>query len=429
MKTIKLCLFFLFFYFSSARAEEISIGLKAQTSLSPLCLTFQDQGFHSQSYVKELYDSLIFDFNHTGFTNVTIIEGRREYAFWKTIGASYAVFANLTKNSLELELLNVKANEFCTYSISLEKKAALDCQKIHEITSQITQDLFGVKGIQDKKLIYSLRSKDLNDSSWISEIWVCDYDGKNTRQLTHNSKYATCPRFIPHDKAFLYVDDFYGQPKILKADFNNTKGDTFIQLRGSQALPAISFAANLVSFISDAAGRPDLFLQILDKDKMPLNKPLQLFSSPRATQAASTFSPDGKRIAFVSDKDGPPRIYILEIPNTHTFKTPKCTLITKKNRQNTSPSWSPDGTKLAYSAKTDGIRQIWIYDFEQDEEWQLTIGNNNMENPMWAPDSLHLIFNSEDAFASELYLMNIHQKNPTRISNGPGDKRFPAWEF
>lgn len=224
---------------------------------------------------------------------------------------------------------------------------------------------------------------------------------------------------------FLYVSYINGQPKIIVAPFRNPKGDTLIELRGSQALPSISPTLNYISFISDAAGRPDLFLYSLQDQR----KPMQLFSSSRATQAASSFSPDGKKIAFVSDKDGPPRIYLLEIPRgNRTFKTPKTSLLTKKNRQNTSPSWSPDGTKLAYSAKTDGIRQIWIYDFERDEELQCTFGHINMENPYWACDSKHLVFNSEDDFISELYMMNIYQKDPKKISRGSGDKRFPAFE-
>ncbi len=418
--------FVLVLFSFSLLAEEISVGLSTQKKRPPICLYFLDQGDQEASYVKELYNTLLFDLNHTAHTTVQIINEKKDTPFWKSVGVTFVAQVTLRKEILELNLQNIKTKRFYSYTISLEKDLILDRQKIHKMASQITYDLFGVKGIQDKKMLYSLRTKDID---WISEIWICDYDGKNAKQLTKAKTYAICPRFIPNEKGFVYINDCMGQPKIIKATFDNTRGTILISLRGSQALPALSLNGRSISFISDAAGRPDLFYQSLDSDTNPLNEPMQLFSFPRATQATPTFSPDGKKIAFVSDKDGPPRIYVLDIPTTRTFKTPKSTLITKKNRQNTSPCWSSDGTKLAYSAKTDGIRQIWIYDFEQDEEWQLTTGDKNMENPMWAPDSLHLVFNSEDDFISEMFLMNIYEQKPIKISSGPGDKRFPAWEF
>ena len=183
-----------------------------------------------------------------------------------------------------------------------------------------------------------------------------------------------------------------------------------------------------MTFISDAGGRPDLFLQYLDSNGQNKGKPIQLFSLPRATQASSCFAPDGAKLAFVSDKDGTPRIYCIAIPQSYRHhKRPEAELLTYKNRQNVTPCWSSDGTKLAYSAKTDGIRQIWIYDFNAREEWQLTKGPGNKENPAWAPDSLHIVYNTEDTQSSELYVININQKRPVKISDGPGRKRFPTW--
>jgi len=170
-------------------------------------------------------------------------------------------------------------------------------------------------------------------------------------------------------------------------------------------------------------------MQHFDQNTLTIGKPIQLFSYPRATHASPCFSPDSQKIAFVSDKDGTPRIYVIKIPDDlYHRKRPIAHLITKENRQNVTPSWSKDGKKLAYSAKTNKVRQIWIYDFETDEEWQLTNGSINKENPHWANDSLHIIFNTEDDSESELYLINIKQKEAIKITNGEGRKRFPSFE-
>ena len=118
--------------------------------------------------------------------------------------------------------------------------------------------------------------------------------------------------------------------------------------------------------------------------------------------------------------------YIIDL----TFPEPNksCRLITRQNRENVTPSWSSDGTKLAYSSKTDGVRQIWIYDFDKDEEWQLTKGGQNKENPLWAPDGLHVVYNTEEKEMGDLYIVNLNQAGAVKITSGNGKKRFPAWE-
>ena len=77
---------------------------------------------------------------------------------------------------------------------------------------------------------------------------------------------------------------------------------------------------------------------------------------------------------------------------------------------------------------TNNVRQIWTYDFQKNEERQMTQGGGNKENPTWAPNSLHLIFNSTGHSGSELYLINLNQPEAVKITNGPGEKRFPNWE-
>jgi TolB protein len=183
-----------------------------------------------------------------------------------------------------------------------------------------------------------------------------------------------------------------------------------------------------MAFVSDAAGRPDLFIQYFDHRGRPNGKPRQLFSAPRATQATSSFSPDGSKLAFVSDKDGPPRIYVIHLPEKTMRKMPSARLISKKNRHSSAPNWSPDGSKLVYSSKTNGRWQLWIYDFEKNEEKQITNCSLNLENPVWASNNLHIICNSEDNGDSELYLVSCYDPTPIRLSKGNGEKRFPAWE-
>ncbi|MBN2480050.1 MAG: Tol-Pal system protein TolB [Parachlamydiales bacterium] len=443
-------LFFLTNMFLFA-TEEIEVSLETKNPLMPLYnsqFTYEKSSFSKdyQNQLKEIFD---FDLNMSGLLKIIKNEKVKdkqlslfnfescfENAFWQNQKIAFVIKNELIDKKLKSYIYNVEKSYLKSFETSLSGNVFEDRKKLHELTDNIVESFFGTKGIASSKIIYTVRSENSDpaiNQNWISEIWICDYDGKNAKQITNSKNYFVHPIFVPNNNnildEYLYVSYVTGQPKIHIAKINGFETSPFIDLRGNQLLPAISNNFDKIAFISDAAGRPDIFMHAIDKNRKPIGKPIQLFSYPRATQASPCFSNDGSKLAFVSDKDGTPRIYIINITDAIiTKKRPLAHLITKKNRQNVTPCWSKDGNKLAYSAKTDGVRQIWIYDFNEDMEWQLTRGPQNKENPIWAPNSMHIIYNTEDKNEAELYLININQKKPIKISSGKGRKRFPYFQ-
>ncbi len=374
-------------------------------------------------YLSELEAILRYDFQYNGSTQVCDKPG----------GAPYLLSLTLQESGLQASVSDVSNHSLKNFpTIPLTGDLKEDRQKLHKLADAIYKTLFHAEGIASSRILFAYQNKTprSDGSGWASEIWECDWDGANARQITHEGSYCVTPVLLPsssqfgNDK-FLYVSYKLGQPKIYIASLREGTGKRLIDLRGNQLLPAISSKRDKIAFISDAGGRTDLFLQPLNPKTGDVGKPIQLYSFPRSTQASPTFSPDGSKLAFVSDKDGGMRIYVL--PTLSSEKRGQAQMISKQNRENSCPCWSPDGKKLAYSAKTSGIRQIWIYDFATQEEMQLTSGPGNKENPYWAPDSQHLVFNSTDATSSELYIVNLNQTEALRITKGPGKKHYPTW--
>jgi len=428
------------------QAEEIEVRLKTTADLKPIYLTriHTEPNQFDWRYFKELRDVLETDFNLGGFAHILPINEEWEETFiWSNVKRNFNlslwrrekipfVFAiNAYPDALQITVFNVEKESSKSYpEIPLTGRVEEDRKELHKIGDLIHQDLFDIEGIASLRLIYSNRLKG-DDSRWRSEIWISDYDGYNAKQVTFENDYCICPSFFPTtaglaDPPFFFVSYKLGQPKIYRG--SQTKCEVAFELRGNQLLPAINRKGSQMAFISDVAGRPDLFIQNFDGKGKPIGKSRQLFSSPRASQASSTFSPNGNKIAFVSDKDGPPRIYLIDVISPKDTKRVVPKLLTKKNRENTSPAWSPDGKKLAYSAKEEGVRQIWIYDFETETESALTTGAENKENPTWAPDSLHLTYNTDKDEMGQLFLINLRQKEPVQITKGESQKRFPSWE-
>lgn len=407
----------LFIPFLLYAEEEIVVRLPTGIQLVPISVSFfeDDNSGFEKEYIEKLEEVLRFDFNHNG---MTVITDEGLYVI-KVRMSEHKLFAEVLSDDGELD----KGID----EIVLTGYLGDDRQIIHKLADTIHEELFGVEGIAASRFLYTLRHGES------SEVWEADYDGENARQVTQDGGYCVTPCYIPPKPGhvpggFFYVAYKTGQPKIYVAPLKDGVGQRFSNLGGVQLMPALSRQRDLVAFISDVSGNPDLFMQAFDPEEGPQGKPRQILTAKFATQGTPTFSPDGTRIAFVSNKDGSPRIYIIKIPDPETLlKEIKTELVTKFNRESTAPAWSPDGTKIAYCAKTKGIRQIWVYDLLKKRETQLTQGPGNKENPTWAPNSLHIIFNSTDADNSELYLLNLKQPKTIKISSGPGKKRFPSF--
>ncbi len=435
----------LLFIFSSlvgeqASSEEIRIHLSTTSPLQPLYLGKLQCSDHSldSNYLSELFSVMAFDLNYNGKTRVLAPQGDREEALksaafqnspWKSWGAAHVVKGEIQNKALTLYYHSPQTGSLKKFPpLTLSGSLPKDRKNLHRLADALYKTLYGQEGVASTKLIYSTKQR--KGESYISEIWCCDWDGANARQLTHENNLCVTPVFLPHSSQyandrFLYVSYKQGKSKIFLGSLAQGNGKKLIDLSGNQLLPAISPRRDKIAFICDVSGRTDLFMQEFRPESGEMGKPVQLFSYPRSTQASPTFSPDGTKIAFVSDKDGSPRIYLLPAVQNDKRGTP--ILLTKRNIENSCPSWSPDGKKIAFSAKTKGTRQIWIYDFDTGEEWQLTDGTGNKENPSWAPDSQHLVFNSTDGHISELYLVNLNQPDVIKISSGPGVKHYPSW--
>lgn len=426
--------------------EEIKVHLPTTSTLHPIYLNqiLSQNAAFTVHYLYQLEEIFRYDLDHNGSTKVckktpdkeqllcnTDIHAVFQVKNWQNFGIPFILRCFVNQKQLTLHLFNVQQSSLKTFGpILLSGNLSQDRRKIHKLADSLHKTLFSTEGVANGRILFSQKAPYTESEKWVSEIWECDWDGANARQITSEKTYCITPILLPkvgnyQNDGLFYVSYKTGQPKMYFQSSKTGPARRISHLRGNQLLPAISHQRDKIAFISDASGRIDLFLQPFSPETGKMEKPVQLYSHPHAVQASPTFSPDGSKIAFASNKDGGTRIFI--IPVTLNQKRPNAIMITKKNRENSCPSWSPDGTKLAYSAKTNGIRQIWIYDFAKQEEWQLTSGPGNKENPCWAPNSKHLVFNSAEDRNSEIYVVNINQPQAIKISRGQGEKHYPTW--
>ncbi len=445
--------FAILFLSNSCFCSDVSplvVQLSTEQQSFPLFLADFD-GEHSNfdaNYIQQLEKILQFDLSQSGYVHLLSHNTERSQLAsqsinvlgnanrWKVLNALYVVKVQLNNKQMRAFTLDIDSNSLKTLDgFTLTGNLNQDRQQVHLLADGLIKKFFGFQGIASTHFLYTRKYKN-NDNKWLSEIWECDYDGANPKKIINDEGgYCVTPVYMPpkpghKTNSFFYVSYKIGQPKIYMAGLTNDKMQRLTSLRGNQLMPAVAPKRNKIAFISDITGNPDLFLQDFSPETGPIGKPRQIFTCRQATQGSPAFSPDGYRIAFVSNKDGSPRIYLIDIPPPEAkLQEIKAQLITRVNRESSAPCWSPDGTKLAFCARNGGIRQIWIYDFESDEEWQLTQGPDNKENPSWAPNSLHIIYNTTTVGKAELYMINLNSRQSTKIEGQlSGEKRFPAWE-
>lgn len=452
MKKIINLLLITIFSISKLYADEdndtIVVKLATESKLMPLYMSsfLEDNSGLEKNHIAQLEKILSFDLNHNGMTytvkhtqeqdqlsDLKNFENMGNANDWLKLNVFYVLKVKVNNKQISARLLSVNSNTFKAIDgLSLSGDLAQDRRQIHRLADSIFKTLFNTDGVANTKIIYTVKTS-ITGQKPTSEIWEMDYDGGNGRQITNEKALIVTPTYIPPKTGFMSGSIMYssyksGQSKLYVASTKDGVGQRLSLLKGNQLMPTVSRQRDKIAFICDYTGNPDLFLQSFDAEKGLIGKPQQIFATHLATQGTPTFSPDGKQIAFVSNKDGSPRIYMMDIPEPGaSIKNIRPFLVSKMNRDNTAPTWSPDGTKIAYCSNTQGTRQIWIYDFETNQEQQITSGGSHKENPTWGPNSLHLIFNSTGNIC-DLYLINLNQPEAVKITKGTGDKRFPCWE-
>ena len=139
-----------------------------------------------------------------------------------------------------------------------------------------------------------------------------------------------------------------------------------------------------------------------------------ILGSPKATRLTTTgadnhgaaWSPDNSRIIFISDRDGQENMYLLEaddpdhpkLTEAHRFKT---TRLTSGKEPPAGISFSPDGKRVAFLR----AGKLWTMNPDGREE-KVAVNEVRVIDYEWSPDGKWFVFARLDgSFASELYIV------------------------
>ena len=279
---------------------------------------------------------------------------------------------------------------------------------MHRIGNEIVFNLTGYEGMFLSKFAF------VNTSTGHKEVYICDFDGYNVKQITFDKSIALFPRWSPDGNYLVYNSYKEGDPMLYLIDMSSGKISRISARDGlNTGARWASDGKELVLTLSHESN-PDIY-------GIDLNgKITKHYVNNWGIDVSPSLSPDGKKMAFVSNRSGSPQIYIKDLINGNeerlTFEVKYCT----------SPVWSRMD-KIAFSAMTDGSIDIYTINPDGSNMRKLTESGGNSEDPCWSPDGRYLVFSSSRDGKYGLYIMNSNGQNQRKIGFMDGEETAPSW--
>ena len=250
-----------------------------------------------------------------------------------------------------------------------------DASKAVQITSGKEEGQSQMAFTADGRIVYS------NLSGGNGDIWICNADGSNQKQLTMESSNEYQLAVSPDGGTVFFVSDRSGIPNIWKIQIDGSKPQQMTS-GGDDYFPEVSSDGKWLYFSSWDTG-PFLVMKI----PVEGGEPTTVFS-----KGASYYpkpSPDGKLLAFVFQDDqrlGKPQILIMPSAGGEVVK--KFELPTTANSMF---QWTADSRAISYIYAREDVSNIWVQALSGGEPRKLTdFKSDYIFSHAWSPDGKQL---------------------------------------
>lgn len=350
--------------------------------------------------------SFLFDPQQSGIAELEI-----NYGNWTAVGAELLITGGVQVIGgtlfLEMRLFDTFKQKML---IGKRYRGPEGDQRVmvRRFCTDVIQALTGSPGFFDSRFAF------VSNGSGHKEIYTCDFDGTNVRQLTSKQSITTFPDWSWDGNYLAFTSYARGRPQVYIHQLA-TGGEKWFDFKGIQVAP--SWAPGKFELAATLASGDDQEIYLLTGDGKVIKR---LTNSP-GIDIEVGWAPDGKRAAFVSKRAGTPQIYIMDVSNRQVRR------LTYEGRYNTQPAWSPKGDKIAYSSMENGQLDIVVIDVNGRHPIQLTQNQGDNEAPSWSPDGSLIAFSSTRGGKSQIYVMTAFGTDQRRLLTLPGAQSHPVW--
>ncbi len=335
------------------------------------------------------------DLNRSGYFKVTSSGGE-----FNVVGSCVA-----GGSSLKADCQVYKASTRQRLLGKTYKTAATDARGLaHRVADEIVYAATGKKGMASGKIAL------VSSRTGRKELYVCDMDGKNLRQVTNDRSIVVGPGWMPDGKNIVYTSYKRGYPNV----YMTGRSKSLSSHGGLNASGAVSPDGKSMAVILSRDGNPELYIKSLRTGRLK-----RMTSTRRGNEASPCWSPDGNHIAYVSDTSGKPQIYIISKSGG------KAQRLTSSGSENVAPDWGRNGY-IVYSSRIGGRYRIAMANPASRSMRVLETDWADYEDPSWAPDGRHIVCSRTASYRSSIYLLDTLKDSPVALLKGSVDWFSPA---
>lgn len=280
----------------------------------------------------------------------------------------------------------------------------------HKVADDIVLALTGHKGVASTRILL------IGNRTGKKEVYLCDADGQNLRQLTRDNSIGMAPKWSPDGTRFVYTSFRSQFPDVYLVNLNTGDRKCIANYPGLNSSAAFSPDGREVALILSKDGNPDLYIKDLAGGSLT-----RLTSTRRAAEASPAWSPDGRQIVFVSDRSGTPQLYVMDRSGGEPRR------LTSRGSQNVDPDWGANGY-IAYCS-FGGSYQVFVMNPATLEFKQVTREDADYEDPSWAPDGRHIVCVRTVNYRSRIFMVDTQGGSliPLLPESERGDWVAPTW--
>lgn len=372
-------------------------------------------------------EAFVEDVSKVGLRPTGTETGGFNFASWKQIGTEFLVRVGyrVVGDTLTVDTYTYYVPQQKLVLGKTYKASANDARTVaHTFANDLVQELSGTKGMFLSKLVVSRSTRPQE-----KEIFVMDWDGANSRQITNHRSISQSPTWSYDGKSIAYSSFAYH----VNEKTRNVDLFTYDVTTGKRLLVSFRRGINSgASFMPDGrsllltvsnAGNPDIYKMSRD------GKNLERLSNAKNGElnVEPAPSPDGRRVAYSSTHSGRPMIYVMNADGSDVKR------LTFAGEYNSTPAWSPDGKKIAFAGLDKSHYDIFVMDADGSNMARLTSAKKptgkmaDNEDPSFSPDGRFILFRSNRSGKYQLYIVSVDGENERRITFDSNDYFKPRW--
>ena len=309
---------------------------------------------------------------------------------------------------------------------SMDQEELMFRELAHQISNSIFEKIFKRPGIFRSK-IYFISDKGRSKKGLQSkQLFVMDYDGENSRQLTFHDGYVFSPAVSSDNKFATYSVILNNSERknvnLYLLNLETGKYQVISNFKGINSGAVFVPDSKEIILTLTHSGNAELYRMNLDsKQLVPLTRHFSSDVDP-------SISPDGKLLSFLSTRAGKPMIYTMD-PSKTEYKVKRVSFV---GEYNATPRFSPNGQEIIFSSWLDNRFDLFRLDRNGMNLVRLTKDHGSNEAPSYSPDGELVVFSSQRIVSASqdvknLYIMTREGEILKKVTTNLGKTESPSW--